>query len=139
MCGGAGFEAAQARALGVEQRGGGGDRAVFEQREQFDGVREAAQQRARDGAGSLFINAPFVARLGGQRRDGGERVFEFGPRALAVRGQPRDVAAVDAAAGDEQVFARAPGQPAQLHLPRGGAVVGARLGAGERQAREAFD
>jgi len=130
------FEAAQARALRVEQpRRFEHGRAVFEQREQFDGAREALEQGARKGAGCGAVAYAFV----GQRADGGEGVREVCARSLAVRGQARDVAAVEAAAGDEQVFAGAARQPAQLQLARGGAVVGARVGAGERQPREALD
>ena len=71
--------------------------------------------------------------------DGGERVDQFGAGAFAVRDEPRDVAPVDAAAGDEQVVAAAPGDAAQLHLARRGSRVGRRRGAGRGEPRVTLD
>jgi len=133
-----GFEAAQARALGFEQARDADDgRVVVEEREQLDCPRERAQQRlGRAGrrrclAGQLRSVREFA--------DFGERVDEFCARALKVREQARDVAAVDAAPGGQKVVARAPGDAAQLHLARRGRVVAARAGAGQRESRVALD
>ena len=92
------FEAAQARALGVEEpRRREHGRAVFEQREQFDGARVALEQRPRDGPPGVGVGG---ARLVEQFAGGGERVRQLGACPLAVRGESRHVPAVDAAAGD---------------------------------------
>lgn len=136
----AGLQPPQARALGVEQTGRAQRRlSVFEQREQFDGAREGLEQRARDRAGGLFVAPRRVRQSVREAADGGEGLGEFGARSLAVRDEARDVAAVEAAAGDEQVFAGAPGEPAQLHLALGRGGRRARVGAGEREPRVALD
>lgn len=133
-------ESPQAGALGVEQPGRAHDRrAVFEQREQVDGAREGLEQGARDGPRRFVAAARRGRRPARQIADGGEGARQFVAGPLAVREEARDVAAVDAAAGDEQVVARAAGEPAQFHLPRGGAVVRPRVGAGQREARVTLD
>ena len=71
--------------------------------------------------------------------DGRERVDEFGARAFAVGHESRDVAAVDAAAGDEQVVPAAPGDAAQLHLAPRGARFRVRRGAGRGEPRVTLD
>lgn len=71
--------------------------------------------------------------------DGGERVDEFGARAFAVGYEPRDVAAMDAAAGDEQIVSAAAGDAAQLHLAPRGSSVRARRGAGRGEPRVTLD
>src|SRR5215203_4453660 len=86
--------------------------------------------------------------VGGTRRrfrfaregaDGAERLNQLGARALAVRDEARDVAAMDAAAGREQIVAPAPGDAAQLHLARRRPRLRARLRGGERQPRVTLD
>lgn len=71
--------------------------------------------------------------------DGGERVDELGAGALAVRDEPRDVAPVDAAAGDEQVVAASARDAAQLHLARRGSCVGSCVGAGRSEPGVTLD
>ena len=71
--------------------------------------------------------------------DGGERLDEFGAGALAVGEESRDVATVDAAAGNEQVVSASAGDAAQLHLAPSGSRVGARRGTGDCEPRVTFD
>src|SRR5215217_6169416 len=68
-----------------------------------------------------------------------QRDDQLRARALAVRDEARDVAAVDAPAGDEQVVAPAAGDAAQLHLPRRRPSLRARLRRGEREPRVTLD
>ncbi len=70
---------------------------------------------------------------------GGERVDEFGAGALAVCAQPHDVAAVEAAPGDKQVFAVATSHAAKLNFARRRLSFFARRLAGESEARVTFD
>ena len=71
--------------------------------------------------------------------DGGEGLDELGAGARAVCEETRDVAPVDAAAGDQQVVAAAAGDAAQLHLAPRGSRVRARRGAGRREPRVTLD
>lgn len=67
--------------------------------------------------------------------DGGERLDEFRACALAVGDEPRDVATVDAAAGDEQVVSTTAGDATHLHLASSGSRVSARRGACDGETR----
>src|ERR1044072_315 len=71
--------------------------------------------------------------------DDGEGLDEFRACTLAMRDEPRDVAAMDALAGDEQVVSAAAGDAAQLHLARRGSRIRARRGAGGGETRVTLD
>lgn len=70
---------------------------------------------------------------------GGERVDEFKACAFAVGDEPRDVAAVNAAPGNQEVVAAASGDAAQLHLAPSGARVSGGLCAGRGETGVTLD
>lgn len=83
--------------------------------------------------GSLAARRPFVesSRRFAHPREG---VNQLGARPLAVSEKARHVAPVDAAAGEQEVVARAAGETAQLQLALRRVRVPSRPDAGEREA-----
>jgi len=134
-----GFEAAQARAGVVEEaRDCLSAARVAVLLEQFDGAAIDGEQRGEEAATRAEVRRSREERRGEVVRQIGERVQQLDARRAAVRFEARDVAAVQAAAGDFEVCARPPADSRRFEFASGRLAVGARVACRKSQPGVAF-